>query len=84
MRLQRLLHWTCAAGAIAALLLSTTGPADAKSCSERMLVCRGYCAKTLNDSPACLAKCGEYRQECLSSGCWESRVVAKECGFARQ
>jgi hypothetical protein len=65
-------------------MLSLTGPAEAKSCSERMQVCRGYCAKSLSNSPACLAKCGEFRQECLSSGCWESRIVAKECGFNRQ
>ena len=82
--MRRLLRASVAASVIGAISLALIGPAEAKSCSERMLVCRGYCAKTLNDSPACLAKCGEYRQECLSSGCWESRVVAKECGFNRQ
>jgi hypothetical protein len=81
--LRRLLHWTFAAGAIAALMLST-GPAAAKSCSDRLKVCQGYCAKSFGGSPACLAKCDQYREECLSSGCWESKVVAKECGFARQ
>jgi hypothetical protein len=82
--LKRLSHWTGAAGAIAALLISTAGPAEAKSCSDRLKTCQGYCAKSSGGSPACLAKCGEYRQECLSSGCWESKIVAKECGFARQ
>lgn len=82
--MKRLSHWTGAAGAIAALLISTAGPAEAKSCSDRLKTCQGYCAKSSGGSPACLAKCGEYRQECLSSGCWESKIVAKECGFARQ
>jgi hypothetical protein len=71
-------------GVAAALVLTLTAPADAKSCSERLKTCQGFCAKTESGSPRCLAKCGEYRQACLASGCWESKYVAKECGFARQ
>jgi hypothetical protein len=71
-------------GAVAALVLALGAPADAKSCTERLKTCQGFCAKTEGRSPGCLAKCGEYRQACLASGCWESKYVSKECGFAKQ
>jgi hypothetical protein len=38
----------------------------------------------MGDSPGCHAKCRQFHQECMASGCWESKVVAKQCGFARQ
>jgi hypothetical protein len=70
--------------ALAALVLTLSTPADAKSCTERLKTCQGFCAKTEGGSPRCLAKCGEYQQACLASGCWESKYVSRECGFARQ
>jgi hypothetical protein len=70
--------------AASALVLALTSPGQAKSCSERLKTCQGFCAKSEGGSPGCLAKCGEYRQVCLASGCWESKYVSKECGFARQ
>jgi hypothetical protein len=81
----RKLGLTCAGlCASVALVLALATPAEAKSCSERVKTCQGFCAKTEGGSPRCLAKCGEYRQACLASGCWESKYVSKECGFARQ
>ena len=81
----RKLSLICAGlGAAAALVLALTARAEAKSCSERLRTCQGFCAKTEGGSPGCLAKCGEYRQACLASGCWESKYVSKECGFAKQ
>ena len=53
-------------GAVAALVLALGAPADAKSCTERLKTCQGFCAKTEGGSPGCLAKCGEYRQACLA------------------
>jgi hypothetical protein len=73
-----------AAGAIGALLLALGGAAQAMTCSERLQVCHGYCAKSMGDSQACHSKCRQFQQECVASGCWESKVVAKQCGFARQ
>jgi hypothetical protein len=73
-----------AVGAMGALLLAVGGPAQAMTCSERLQVCHGYCAKSRGDSPGCHSKCGQLQQECIGSGCWESKVVAKQCGFARQ
>jgi hypothetical protein len=66
------------------LVLALTAPADAKSCSERLKTCQRFCVKAESGSPGCLAKCGEYRQACLASGCWESKYVAKECGLVQQ
>ena len=65
-------------------VLALSAPAEAKSCSGRLKTCQGFCAKTEGSSPGCLAKCGEYRQACIASGCWESKYVSKECGFAKQ
>jgi hypothetical protein len=76
--------WAAGLCATAALVLAVSSPADAKSCTERLKTCQGFCAKTEGGSPRCLAKCGEYRQACLASGCWESKYVSRECGFARQ
>jgi hypothetical protein len=81
----RTLSYICAGlGAVAALVVNLSGPADAKSCTERLKTCQGFCVKTESGSPGRLAKCGEYRQACLGSGCWESKYVSKECGFAKQ
>ncbi|HEY5206900.1 MAG TPA: hypothetical protein VIJ63_20225 [Roseiarcus sp.] len=81
----RRLSLMCAGlGLAAALVLAMSVPANAKSCSERLRTCQGFCAKSEGGSPRCLAKCGEYRQACLANGCWESKYVSKECGFAKQ
>jgi hypothetical protein len=83
-KLRKFLLWGARLSCAAAVMLTLVAPAEAKSCSERLKTCQGFCAKTENGSPGCLAKCGEYRQSCLASGCWESKYVSKECGFARQ
>ena len=72
------------AGVGALLLLAFSGLAQAKTCSERLEVCHGYCVKSMGDTPRCHAKCRQLHQECMASGCWESKVVAKQCGFERQ
>jgi hypothetical protein len=38
-------------GAVAALVLALGAPADAKSCTERLKTCQGFCAKTEGGSP---------------------------------
>jgi hypothetical protein len=78
------LHRSAAAGAIGVIPLLAIVPAEAKTCSERLGVCKRFCVKTESDSPGCLAACAGYREQCLASGCWESKYVAKECGFTRQ
>jgi hypothetical protein len=82
--LRKLSLWGAGLCAAGALVLALVGPAEAKSCSGRLRTCQGFCAKSESGSPGCLAKCGEYRQACLASGCWESKYVSKECGFAKQ
>jgi hypothetical protein len=79
-----LLCWSMAVGATGALLLALSGSAQAMTCSERLQVCHGYCVKSMGDSPGCHAKCRQIHQECMASGCWESKVVAKQCSFTRQ
>jgi hypothetical protein len=84
MKMRSLLCRGILAGASCALLLAVSQSAEAITCSERLQVCYGYCAKSMGDSPGCHAKCRQFHQECMSSGCWESRVVAKQCSFTRQ
>ncbi len=82
--MQRLRWWIMAVGATGALLIVLSGSAAAMTCSERLQVCHGYCVKSMGDTPGCHAKCRQLSQECMASGCWESKVVAKQCGFTRQ
>ena len=82
--MRRLLCRGISMGAIAALLLTFSGSAQAMTCSERLQVCHGYCVKSMGDTPGCHAKCRQLHQECMAGGCWESKVVAKQCGFTRR
>ena len=82
--MQGLRRRTAAAFALAALMFAHAGSALAITCSERQQVCLGYCAKSLGDTPGCHAKCREFHRQCMASGCWESKVVAKQCDFVRQ
>ena len=76
----RLLKSVCL---ITALLAAPT-TSFANSCSERQQVCLGYCAKSYNNAPRCLTACSNYMNECISTGCWESKIVSKQCGFTRR
>ncbi|HLY44939.1 MAG TPA: hypothetical protein VKQ73_05125 [Stellaceae bacterium] len=73
---------------LAAVSLLTVGLlpalAAADTCSARHRVCDAYCEKNYANSPHCLAVCRNQTAVCLSTGCWESRVTAKRCGFDRQ
>ena len=82
--MRRLLLGIIVAGAAGMIALTLPAQAEAKTCSDRLKVCQRFCAKSESDRPGCLAKCGEHRQACLASGCWESKYVDKECGFTRQ
>jgi hypothetical protein len=70
-------------GTLATLALLAE-PAASKTCSDRLSVCEGYCAKSEGNSRGCVRTCGNYHQACLSSGCWESKIVARQCGFERR
>ena len=58
--------------------------AAAQTCTGRQQVCFAYCEKNYNNAPKCRDACGDYMNICMSTGCWESKVTAKRCGFARQ
>jgi hypothetical protein len=66
------------------IMLMTTGAANsfAKSCSDRKQVCFGYCEKSNKNLTKCKAVCENFMNTCMSTGCWESNVVAKQCGFS--
>ena len=60
------------------------GSAQAMTCTDRLQVCHNFCIKGMSNSPGCHAKCREIHQECMASGCWESRITARECDIDRK
>ena len=66
-------------------IFSVANSALAKTCTERQQVCFRYCDKSYQQKghEACRAVCGDYLSTCRSTGCWESKVSAKECGFSK-
>jgi hypothetical protein len=82
--MRRLLQSSVAAGAVGVVALALIGPAEANTCSDRLRVCQKFCVRSEGGSRGCMAVCGQYLQACLSTGCWESKYVDKECGFTRQ
>ena len=67
-----------------AITLSGTRPLHAGSCSGGLKVCNAYCQKNYDGHFRCLQACQGHFQDCMSTGCWESRVTARRCGFARE
>ena len=59
-------------------------PAFAITCTDRQQVCFAYCEKNYNNAPPCRATCGQLLNTCMSTGCWESKITAKQCGISRQ
>ncbi len=55
-----------------------------QTCTERQQVCFAYCEKTYNNAPKCTDACKDYLAKCMATGCWESKVTAKRCGFGKQ
>jgi hypothetical protein len=56
----------------------------AATCTERQQVCFAYCEKTYKNAPKCRDACSDYHKKCILTGCWESNVTAKRCGFSKQ
>jgi hypothetical protein len=69
---------------ISIVYMAAGAPAFATTCTERQQVCFAYCEKTYKNAPKCIEACKEYLGICLSTGCWESKVTAKRCGFTKQ
>jgi len=61
-----------------------TTPSHAITCSDRQQVCFRYCEKNYANAPRCRATCGQLLSTCLSTGCWESKVTARQCGITKQ
>ena len=66
------------------LSLSATAPSYAITCSDRQQVCFRYCEKNYANAPRCRAVCAQLLSTCMSTGCWESKVTARQCGITKQ
>jgi len=73
-------------GVLAATILniSATTPSHAITCSDRQQVCFRYCEKNYANVPRCRAACGHLLNTCMSTGCWESKVTARQCGITKR
>ena len=69
---------------LAAFFCGLAKPAFATTCTERQQVCYAYCEKTYNNAPKCKEACKNYLAQCMSTGCWESNVTARRCGFDKR
>jgi len=61
-----------------------TTPSLAITCTDRQQVCFHYCEKNYANVPRCKATCAQLLSDCMSSGCWESKVTARQCGITKQ
>ena len=66
------------------LSISATTPSHAMTCTDRQQVCFRYCEKNYADAPRCRTACGQLLSNCMSTGCWESKVTARQCGITEQ
>jgi hypothetical protein len=66
------------------LSISAATPSHAITCSDRQQVCFRYCEKNYANAPRCRAVCGQLLSTCMSTGCWESKVTARQCGITKQ
>jgi len=69
---------------LVAVFAGVAVPAFAITCTDRQKVCFAYCAKNYNNAPPCRATCGRLLSECMSTGCWASKVTEKQCGIAKE
>ena len=71
---------------LAAIVLAALAatPAHAITCTDRQKVCFAYCEKNYHNAPRCRAACDGLLQTCMSTGCWESKVTARQCGITKQ
>lgn len=66
---------------VTTLSLSATTSSHAITCTDRQQVCFRYCEKTYANAPRCRAACAQLLRTCMLTGCWESKVTARQCGI---
>jgi hypothetical protein len=66
------------------LSISVATPSYAMTCTDRQKVCFAYCEKNYANAPRCRAACAQLLTTCMSTGCWESKVTARQCGILKQ
>jgi hypothetical protein len=57
--------------------------AENNTCTNRQDVCFAYCERNYQNAPKCQETCRQLLAECLSNGCWDSRITAKRCGLIK-
>jgi hypothetical protein len=70
-------------GALVINALATTSSL-AITCSDRRQVCFAYCEKNHHNAPRCRGVCEQLLTECMSTGCWNSKITARRCDIFKQ
>jgi hypothetical protein len=73
-------------GLLTAVLVGVVKPVPsyAITCTDRQQVCFAYCVKNYNNAPPCRASCAQLLATCMSTGCWNSKVTAQQCGITKK
>jgi hypothetical protein len=64
--------------------VSVATPSHAITCTDRQQVCFRYCEKNYANVARCKATCAQLLSNCMSTGCWESKVTTRQCGISKQ
>lgn len=68
------------AGYACAAMPATAAP----TCSERQTACHRYCDDKMAAVAQCDPACDGMFRSCLETGCWDSPVGGKKCGYTKK
>jgi hypothetical protein len=77
----RLLRASVLIAAVVPASAALSSGSSAETCTNRQAICFDYCAKNYNDAPRCDDGCKRLLAQCISTGCWESKITARRCGL---
>jgi len=78
-------HLEFLAGAlVAGCICTATFAAAAPTCSGREAECHRYCDDKMVGITQCDPACDGMVKSCLETGCWDSPVTGKKCGYTKK
>jgi hypothetical protein len=56
----------------------------APTCADRQKACHRYCDDKMSTSIQCDPACDSLFSSCVETGCWDSPVAGKKCGYVKR
>ena len=56
----------------------------APSCSARQKACHVYCNEKMPTATQCDPACDGFYASCMETGCWDSPITGKKCGYDKK